>query len=123
MQIAVRSQKMERKTIRISNKRQITIPQKFFEQLGFEGEAECILQGSELVIRPVSKRNGGEFAEQILADLINEGYAGKELLEQFKLMQRKVRPAVEKMIAEADELASKKADPISLNDLFGAEEQ
>lgn len=121
MPTVTRSPVMERKTISISNKRQITIPQKFFEQLGFEREAECVLRGSELVIRPVNRRNGGEFAEQILADLLKEGYAGDELLAQFKRMQRKVRPAVEKLIAEADAIASEKSASPSLDDLFGAE--
>ena len=33
---------MDRKIISISSKRQITIPQKFFNLLGFENEAECV---------------------------------------------------------------------------------
>ena len=61
---------MNRKTIRISEKRQITIPQKFYELLGFSSEAECIVRGNELVIRPLAETGSGEFAEQILADLI-----------------------------------------------------
>ena len=32
---------MNRKTIKISEKRQITIPQKYYEKLGFTNEAEC----------------------------------------------------------------------------------
>lgn len=64
---------MERKKVSISAKRQITIPQKFFTMLGFDGEAECILRGNELVIRPVKESSGGEFAEQILTDLVNGG--------------------------------------------------
>ena len=47
---------MERKKVSISAKRQITIPQKFFTMLGFDNEAECILRGNELVIRPVKER-------------------------------------------------------------------
>ena len=46
---------MERKKVSISAKRQITIPQKFFTTLGFDDEAECILRGNELVIRPVKE--------------------------------------------------------------------
>lgn len=122
MPVATRSSAMERKTIRISNKRQITIPQKYYEQLGFEGEAECVLRGSELIIRPVSKQGGGEFAEQILADLLKEGYTGDELLAQFKAVQRKVRPAVEKLIADADVLASSEGTSPGLDDLFGTED-
>jgi hypothetical protein len=37
---------MERKIISVSEKRQITIPQKYFEALGSTGEAECILQNN-----------------------------------------------------------------------------
>ena len=46
-----------------------------------------------LVLRPVKENTSGEFAEQILADLIRQGYSGEELLEKFKQAQRKVRPA------------------------------
>ena len=98
---------MDNKRIKISSKRQITIPQQYFDYLGFDKEAECILKDGELIIKPV-KNNGGEFAEEILADLLAQGYAGDELLAQFKAAQSKVRPAVEKLIDEADKLAMKK---------------
>lgn len=113
---------MERKTISISSKRQVTIPQKFFDALGFSREAECIFNGNELVIRPMREQSGGEFAEQILAELVAKGYSGNELLEKFKEEQRKVRPAVLDMIAEADALAhSSEAGP-SLDELFDTED-
>ena len=92
---------MEIKKVSISAKRQITIPQKFYTMLGFGEEAECVVRGNELVIRPVKEQAGGEFAEQILADLISQGYSGEELLKRFKKMQREIRPAVENMLAEA----------------------
>ena len=78
---------MERKTIRISGKRQLTIPQKFFERLGFTDEAECILRGDELILKPAPVQSGGEFAEQILADLIQQGLTGERLLQEFKNAQ------------------------------------
>jgi hypothetical protein len=40
-----------------------------------------------LVLRPVKENTSGEFAEQILADLIRQGYSGEELLEKFKQAQ------------------------------------
>ena len=43
---------MNRKILSISSKRQITIPQKFYQALGFGSEAECVVRGDELVIRP-----------------------------------------------------------------------
>lgn len=67
------SRKVDRKVLSISSKRQITIPQKFYQTLGFGNEAECIVHGNELIIRPVKTVSGGEFAEQILAELIDEG--------------------------------------------------
>ena len=112
---------MERKTISISNKRQITIPQSYFDRLGFDREAECIMNGSELIIRPV-RQSGGEFAEQILADLIKQGYSGPELLAQFKTQQAKIRPAVERMIAEADEVAKGNRESVSYDELFSEED-
>lgn len=112
---------MDNKRIKISSKRQITIPQQYFDYLGFGKEAECILKDGELIIKPV-KNNGGEFAEEILADLLAQGYAGDELLAQFKAAQSKVRPAVEKLIDEADKLAMKKDGAASFAELFDSEE-
>lgn len=113
---------MERKTISISGKRQITIPQKFFETLGFDKEAECVLQNNTIVIRPIKENAGGEFAEQILADLIAQGYSGNELLSQFKKTQKKVRPAVEKMLEEASQAACGNTEYSTYDDIFGTEE-
>ena len=78
--------KMNRKILSISSKRQITIPQKFYQTLGFGDEAECVMRGNELIIRPVKTVAGGEFAEQILAELIAEGLSGEELLSYTVLL-------------------------------------
>ena len=40
----------------------------------------------------------GEFDEEILQDLINEGYEGNALLEKFKEIRAKVPVAMEKML-------------------------
>ena len=114
---------MNRKTIRISEKRQLTIPQKFFEALGFSTEAECILRGNEIVLRPVREQGGGEFAEQILADLIAQGFSGDQLLTEFKKMQKKVRPAVEAMLTQAEQAARGESESSSYEDVFGTEEE
>ena len=113
---------MDRKIVSISSKRQITIPQKFFEALQFDNEAECVVRGNELVIRPARASSGGEFAEHILAELIANGLSGDELLKEFKTKQAKVRPAVEAMIAEADEVASGNGEYYTYDDVFGSED-
>lgn len=48
----------------------------------------------------------GEFAEQILKELIDEGYSGYELLDEFRIRQTKVRPVVEAMLEEAMNVAN-----------------
>ncbi len=116
-----RSARMDKKTISISAKRQITIPQSYYEKIGFDREAECIMCDAGLVIIP-ARKSGGEFAEQILEDLIKQGYSGQELLAEFKKQQAKIRPAVERMIEEANALAKGNRERISLDDLFSGEE-
>jgi bifunctional DNA-binding transcriptional regulator/antitoxin component of YhaV-PrlF toxin-antitoxin module len=95
---------IEKHRINISSKRQITIPAKYFEALGFEKELDCIYSNDMLILTPVKKEDSA-FAEEILADLIKQGYSGEKLLDEFKNINRTVRPAVEKLIDEADRIA------------------
>jgi len=123
---AVRSNSIERKIISVSGKRQVTIPQKYFEALDFSNEAECILQNNAIVIRPIRENLGNEFSEQILADLIAQGISGQELLVKFKEMSKKIAPAIDKLISEADSIAKgeKRAVVVAtMADIFGAEDK
>ncbi|MDF1493792.1 AbrB/MazE/SpoVT family DNA-binding domain-containing protein [Caproiciproducens sp. CPB-2] len=113
---------MERKIIRVSMKRQVTLPQKYFEVLGFQSEAECVLQDDGILIRPVRDSGGDDFSEQILADLISQGISGQELLDKFKEQSKKVHPAIKKLIAEADSLAESDQGKKTLDEIFGTED-
>jgi hypothetical protein len=117
----VRSDNVERKIISVSTKRQLTIPQKYYDALGFDNEAECVMQKDGLLIRPVRYEAGGEFSEQILADLISQGYEGTELLEKFKDYSKAIRPAVLKLMEETDEFAKSGKGKIPREELFGTE--
>lgn len=99
-----KAQQFEKSRIKISSKRQITIPSKYYEALGFDKEIECIKSNGMLILIPV-KSDESYFAEEILKDLIKQGYSGEKLLGEFKKMSRKVKPAVEKLIEEADRIA------------------
>ena len=112
---------LERKIVNISSKRQITLPKKFFSALGFTSEAECLLSEGSIVIKPVKEKASGEFAEQILADLIKEGYAGDALLAEFKVRQGEIHKAVKSMLDEAHAAAEGKAESYSIADVFGEE--
>ena len=120
--MVISSVKKERKIISVSSKRQLTIPQKYYDLLGFDNEAECVLHDDCILIRPLQNINTSEFSEQILADLISQGYEGARLLSAFKEYSKSIRPAVKKLIDEADELAKKEKSGISMDELFGKEE-
>ena len=122
MSVAVKGVSMDKKIVSISSKRQITIPLSYFSKLGFGNKAECVLRGNEIVIRPARDVSGGEFAEQILSDLIAQGLSGDELLKQFKLKQAQIRPAVEKLLDEAKKAAVGKSEYSSYEDVFGMED-
>ena len=113
----------EQKRVTISSKRQFTIPQKFFVDLGFDREAVCTKGDGMLIIQPVENRSGGgEFAEQILTYLIAEGFSGQELLDEFKSRQAKVRPAVESILEAARAVAHGEGEYSTYEDIFGSEE-
>ena len=111
---------MIKKRISVSQKRQITIPIDFYNSVGIDKEVECYIQNNAIVIRPV-RESGGEFDEQILADLISQGLSGQELLDKFKETRRQIRPAVERLLDEARLAAKGKASSNSYEDIFGSE--
>ncbi len=111
---------MHKKRISVSKKRQITIPIEFYNSVGIEKEVECFVQNNAIVIRPV-RENSGEFDEQILADLISQGFTGQELLDKFKEIRQQIRPAVERLLDEARLATKGKASSNTYEDVFGPE--
>lgn len=111
---------MIKKRISVSQKRQITIPMEFYTSVGIDKEVECYVQNNTIVIRPV-RESGGEFDELILADLIAQGLSGQGLLDKFKETRRQVRPAVERLLDEAQLAAQGKALRNTYEDVFGQE--
>lgn len=111
---------MLKKRISVSQKRQITIPIEFYNSVGIDKEVECYVQNNAIVIRPV-RDSGGEFDEQILADLIAQGLSGQELLDKFKETRRQIRPAVERLLDKAQLAAQGKAPSNTYKDIFGSE--
>ena len=52
----------------------------------------------------------GEFAELILKGLIDEGYSGYELLDEFRVRLAKMEPAVEALLEEVKHLTNGNGD-------------
>lgn len=63
----------------------------------------------------------GEFDEEILADLISQGFSGQELLSKFKEARRQIRPAVERLIDESRLAAEGKGEYSVYEDIFDPE--
>ena len=89
------------KTIAISSKNQITIPNKLMEFLGFGKEAKIRTDGNSLIITPLREENYN-FSDLILENLIIEGYEAKNLLKEFKLRTGKIKPALVEIIKKAE---------------------
>lgn len=112
---------MDRKRISVSHKRQITIPIKFHEMLGISSEVDCYIKDGALIIKPIRPEYTGEFAVEILSDLVAQGLSGEQLLVKFTEMNQKVRPAVELLITEADAIALTNDQQNKFQEIFGTE--
>lgn len=110
--------KKKSRRIAISNKRQITVPKEYYDYLEMDTEANIELEGNKIVITPVRETND-DFSEFILKDLIDEGYGGDELLQEFNRRKNNIRPAVEAWLKDAHENAE---DVDSVSDLFNEDE-
>ena len=62
--------------------------------------------------------DSSEFDDLILKELIDEGYSGYELLDEFRVRQAKVRPAVEAMLEEAENVARGKSEFFTKDEVF-----
>ena len=111
---------MDRKIINVTGKRQITIPLRFYEKLGFGKEIECFLTDNGVLLRPLANADDN-FTMEILKDLISQGYSGNELLEKFAKQQANIKKSIGLLINEADEIAAGKRKSVTTKDIFGEE--
>lgn len=91
------------KTVRVTSKRQLTIPKKYFEALQIGERARCYMQGEKLVIEPAGVDEFWDFTSDILKELVDENYTGKDLLREFEVRKEKAGRGLERMVAEARE--------------------
>lgn len=112
---------MQRKRLAVSKKGQITLPIRFVRELGIEYEVECSIDNGAILIRP-ARPSGGEFADIILRELVAKGLTGDDLVREFSECNRKIRPAVEAALAEADAVSSGRQPSATIEDVFGGKE-
>lgn len=109
---------MERKIISVSQKRQITIPLKFFKQLGLETEVECFVKDDSIIIRPFHNTHD-DFSVEILKDLVSKGISGDELVRQFEVATKNIRTAIGNMTTEAERIATGEIPAATFDDVLG----
>jgi bifunctional DNA-binding transcriptional regulator/antitoxin component of YhaV-PrlF toxin-antitoxin module len=74
----------EYRDIKITSKRQLTIPKAFFDYLGIEETVHAFLLNDGILIKPEQKKSIQETdIEAILRNVMNEGYSGDELADEF----------------------------------------
>ncbi|EDW5948335.1 hypothetical protein [Bacillus sp. RS11] len=89
------------KRVRISSKRQISIPKEFFDAMHFSDEALIEFTGTSLIIKQVSEE-AVDFSSEILKDLVEgRGLSGKELIDEFTRIKQGLPSAINKMTAAA----------------------
>ena len=89
----------DRKTIRISGKRQVTIPLEFYEKLHFNNRAHCYLTDDAIVLCPLP-----EFYEDPTSlafnKLFSEGFRGDDLMSRLDEEREKAMVEMARMVNE-----------------------
>lgn len=86
--------------VKVSKQRQITIPKDFYDALNISDEALIEFNGKEIIIRP-AEYDYVDFSEDILKDLVREGYSGEELIYHFTRIKAEIPKALDRMKEEA----------------------
>lgn len=98
-------------TVKISSKRQITIPSKFYEAGGFDEYALCTWTENGLLLQPL-KVNDEDNSVTILRQLVAEGYEGDELIDKYEEIQNKIVSIKHKLQIVEDDIAEGRVGPV-----------
>jgi antitoxin component of MazEF toxin-antitoxin module len=111
-----------RKLSKFGNNFGITFPKEMIERRqAKQGDLfEMVEDGENIIIRRVKteQKVDSDYSwiyDEILKDLVAQGYEGEELVGTFQRIRQEVRPAVKRMLAEAEEQALKTASDPNYN--------
>lgn len=90
----------EPQTIKISSKRQITIPAKYYEAVGFGEYALCTWTDQGILLQPLDV-DDEDVTVDILRSLVKQGFEGEELIERYQETKRKI-VSVRRKLEEAE---------------------
>lgn len=97
-------------TIKVSSKRQITIPAKIYEKGNFGDYALATWTDRGLLIQPLELEGADETVD-LLRMLIAEGYEGEGLVEQYKNRREKLTALKSKIEEAEDDIAAGRVGP------------
>jgi len=90
--------KREPRIIKISGKRQITIPADIYKEAGFADYALLTWSDEGFTVQPVDVRDE-DTTVRILRQLLAEGYNGEELINEYEKIKNKIA-SFERLIDE-----------------------
>lgn len=102
----------ESRNIRITSKRQLTIPKAYFDYLGIEESVQAFLLDDGILLKPEKKQTTQEIdVEIILRNIMNEGYVGDGLIDEFSYRVKEYNKVLDRRLEGF--LSDLKHDPVS----------
>ena len=86
----------EPQIIKISSKRQITIPAKIYQEAGYKEYALCTWTDQGILLQPLDVEDE-DVTVDILRYLVAEGYDGEELIAQYQDIRKKIVSVKDKL--------------------------
>lgn len=95
------------KTRKQGNALTVTVPKSFNISVGTKLRPRLTDKG--IFYEFVNEDDFFDFDEDILKDLVNQGYSGQDLIKKFKEMKKNIPAAMDKLIEEAEDEAANNA--------------
>jgi bifunctional DNA-binding transcriptional regulator/antitoxin component of YhaV-PrlF toxin-antitoxin module len=115
----------EYRDIKITSKRQLTIPKAFFDYLGIEDMVHAYLFDDGILIKPAQKRSIQEMdIETIVRKVMNEGYSGNAMADEIAHRIKQYNDAMDRRIEEflddmtSDEVPEDQGDEFNGLEMF-----
>jgi len=121
----------ESKEIKITSKRQLTIPKTYFDYLEIDETVQAYLFDDAILLKPEKKQSIQESdIETILRNVMNEGYTGDDLADEFsrrvkeynKVLERRINGFLNDLTDETVSEADVEGDDFNGLDIFFHEE-
>lgn len=102
----------ESQVVKISSKRQITIPARIYREMGFKDYAALRWTEDGLLIQPLKVEDDDDLTESVLRYLIEQGYEGEELIEQYKIVKPQMVSLARKIDEAEADIAAGRVQPV-----------